>query len=512
MDTDASALPQPSHNALSDSDGAPSAPEAASPRSGEGAPTAAAGPAADEGPAEQSALAVASPEKPLVIVMHASVGSGHRSAANAVAQAFELVRDGAAEAPDDARAESGALGAASDRAGAPGAAPQVPEDFTQPAEGADMLRDFEVEVLDVLDFGRIVFDGNRAASLFTGATRPIYDLTWRFSLTGRLLWGGGTAWNRIMYPAFTDYVREKRPAAIVCTHITAANVAAAARMLTGQRFPIVCVPTDYETEGLWPHRAADLFCVANESMAETLRPRRVPEERILITGIPTRDDFRRSYDKRATREKMGLPQDKRVVLALAGAYLPRPYVHFREAIDRTLPYLHSLADSTHVVIVAGSDAEYARHLRQACAELGVGNATVLDYVDEMAALMAASDLVICKSGGLTVTECLCAQVPMILLGKAYGQEKVNVRMLTSVGAALHVTTARELVDALRHIAANPESVHAMLVNGSFLRRPDAALDIARATLRLAQAPADDDSHYRKHFVQFYWGRKPAHIR
>ena len=35
-----------------------------------------------------------------------------------------------------------------------------------------------------------------------------------------------------------------------------------------------------------------------------------------------------------------------------------------------------------------------------------------------------SDLAICKSGGLTVTECLCAQVPMILLGKAYGQEKV----------------------------------------------------------------------------------------
>ena len=101
---------------------------------------------------------------------------------------------------------------------------------------------------------------------------------------------------------------------------------------------------------------------------------------------------------------------------------------------------------------------------------------------------------------------------MILLGKAYGQEKVNVRMLTSVGAAMHVTTARELVDALRHIAANPESVHAMIVNGSFLRRPDAALDIARATLCLARTPMADDAHYRKHFLQFYWGRKPAHIR
>ena len=349
--------------------------------------------------ADDGALAPPEDElkKPLVIVMHASVGSGHRSAAYAVAQAFELMRDADGERTDGQ--------------------PPIPDDL-------------DIEVIDVLDYGRIVFDGNNAASLFTGATRPIYDLTWRFTLTGRLLWGGGSIWSHLMYSKFTDYVRDRQPLAIVCTHITAANVAVAARMLTGQHYPIVCVPTDYETEGLWPHKAADLFCVANESMAETLRPRKVPEESILITGIPTRDDFRRAYDRPSVREQLELPQDRRIVLALAGAYLPRPYVHFRTALDKLLPYLHGFDDTLHFVFVAGSDADYARHLRQECDDLGLSNATVLDYVDDMAALMAASDLVICKSGGLTVTECLCAQVPMILLGKAYGQEKVNVQMLT----------------------------------------------------------------------------------
>ena len=165
------------------------------------------------------------------------------------------------------------------------------------------------------------------------------------------------------------------------------------------------------------------------------------------------------------------------------------------------------------MFVAGSDADYARHLRQECEELGLANATVLDYVDDMAALMAASDLAICKSGGLTVTECLCAQVPMILLGKAYGQEKVNVQMLTSLGAAMHVTTARELLDTLRHVAKYPESARAMLINGSFLRHPNAAEDIANATLRLIAAPKNPgDPRYRKHLLHFYWGKKPAHIR
>ncbi|MEG0071543.1 MAG: UDP-N-acetylglucosamine--LPS N-acetylglucosamine transferase, partial [Raoultibacter sp.] len=185
-----------------------------------------------------------SPARPCVLVLHASVGSGHRSAAIAIGQAFEELRD------------SGVCIGTS----------QTP-----------VPADLDVEVIDILDFGRIVFDGDKTASMFTGFTRPIYDLTWRFTLTGRLLWGGGTCWSRIMYPKFTDYVREKQPIAIVCTHIVGANVAAGARMLTGQNYPILSVPTDYETEGMWPHKQTDVFCVATEAMAETLRPRLIPE-------------------------------------------------------------------------------------------------------------------------------------------------------------------------------------------------------------------------------------------
>ncbi|MEG1197694.1 MAG: glycosyltransferase, partial [Raoultibacter sp.] len=217
--------------------------------------------------------------------------------------------------------------------------------------------------------------------------------------------------------------------------------------------------------------------------AETLRPRLIPERNILLTGIPTRKDFRQTYDRREVREKLGLPQDKKVILALAGAYLPRPYIHFRQALDQVLPYMHRF-DDMHLVIISGNDGAYAGHLRRTIDDLGVTNVTVLDYVNEMAALMAASDLAICKSGGLTVTECLCSQTPMILMGQAYGQEKANVLMLTSLGAALHVTTARELIDALRNFSENPEIMQALLINSKIVRRPNAAPDIAQEAFRL----------------------------
>ena len=411
-------------------------------------------------------FASTSDASPLVVVMHASVGSGHKSAAQAIAQAFDRLR-----------------------------------------QSGDIPERIRVEVLDVLDFARVKIDGNKTASLFTGATRPIYDVTWRYTLTGRILWGGGTAWSRIMFPRFNDYVRQNRPAAVIATHITAANVAVGARMLTGVTYPIICVPTDYEVEGFWPHKECDLFCVATEAMAETLRPRRVPESRIAITGIPVRPGFRGKADRTEVLDRLGLPHDKIIVLVMAGAGLPQPYVRFRAAMESTIPFLRGFSQM-HFVFLPGRDKDYESSLRRLFDAMKLDNATVLGFVDNMAELMQAVDLAILKSGGLTVTECLCARLPMILLGKSYGQEKSNTVMLTSLGAALHVTTARELIGTLRHIHDYPDARRALLINGEILRRPQAAEDIARASLDLVGTVQPR----RKHFVEFYWGGKPAHTR
>lgn len=398
--------------------------------------------------------------------MHASVGSGHKAAAHAIAEAIDRMR-GSNGIPQDVR----------------------------------------VDVLDILDYGRIHFDGNKTAASFTGATRPIYDITWRYTLTGRLLWGGGTSWSRIMFPAFNDYVQRNRPLAIIATHITAANVAVGARMITGIEYPIVCVPTDYEIEGWWPHRETDLFCVATESMAETLRPRKVEESRILVTGIPVRQGFMHEEDKLQQRRSFGLPEDKTVVLVMAGASLPQPYVRFREAIEETLPYLRGF-DDMHFVFLPGRDHEYEGRLSRVFEGMKLENVQVMGYVENMAGLMHAADLAIMKSGGLTVTECLCARLPMILLGKSYGQEKANTTMLTSMGASMHATTARELIGTLRHLHDYPDAIKAMLINANVLRKPAAAEDIVAATMELVGVPQERETH----FAEFYWGDKPAHTR
>ncbi|MFR4802805.1 MAG: glycosyltransferase [Eggerthellaceae bacterium] len=68
-----------------------------------------------------------------------------------------------------------------------------------------------------------------------------------------------------------------------------------------------------------------------------------------------------------------------------------------------MAYLKGLS-GMHFVFLPGRDEEYALHLERQRQAMAIDNMTVMGYVN-MPALMAASDLAICKSGGLTVTEC-----------------------------------------------------------------------------------------------------------
>ena len=116
--------------------------------------------------------------------------------------------------------------------------------------------------------------------------------------------------------AFHQTGRKRRPIAIIATHIVAANAAVAARMITRQAFPMVCVPTDYGAEGLWPHLDCDLFCCADDEMVKELKPRKVPDSHIKVTGIPVRKGFSEPCDRDAVLDKFGLPHDKINVIVM----------------------------------------------------------------------------------------------------------------------------------------------------------------------------------------------------
>jgi len=372
-----------------------------------------------------------------IAVVHASVGSGHRIAAESIA-----------------------------------------------AELAAASPDADVRVLDVLEYGAFRVSGDTAASAFTGPTAPLYDAVWGSPGVGRASMAIARPLLSATYARFSRWLRETRPAAVVATHALPASLAArAARRGDLGSAPVVAVATDYGLHGYWPRRGLTLFCVADEAERDELA-RRGAEGDVAVTGIPVRPQFSAAIDRHEARRRFDLPAETRVVLALAGATMPGPYVRFKASLAVTLPAIASLPDTT-VAVVTGKDAAFAEEVRTRVAGFGAKNVLVLGYVEDMARVMAAADLGVLKAGGLVTAECTAVGLPMVLVGPAVGQERANVTALRAAGAAVYDEDPRRLTEVVRKALVRGGKLSHMREASTALARPHAARDIAQRVLALA---------------------------
>jgi processive 1,2-diacylglycerol beta-glucosyltransferase len=375
--------------------------------------------------------------KPLTIVVaYASIGSGHRIAAEALHA--ELQNRG----------------------------PDVPS-----------------ELVNVLDFASRRISGNLLTRSFTGSTAGMYDRLWSSEWAGRAGRSISQPILGMMLSAFGDYLLEARPDAVICTHSMAATIAARLVKRGAADFKTVNVTTDYGVHGYWPREGVSLFCVANEGSVETLRARGFTPDAIALTGVPVRAQFRLDYDREAARKHFDLPIERRLILALAGSTMPGPYEHFKEALAVSLPALASLPD-TSLAIVCGRDESFAEEIRSRAAGFGTTNVHVFGFVDHMAPLMASADLALAKPGGAVCAECLATGVPLVLVGPAVGQERANAEALAGAGAALYSKDPRTIAEYTRNVIVKPARLESLRASAGKLARPFAAVDIIDRTLLL----------------------------
>ena len=114
-------------------------------------------------------------------------------------------------------------------------------------------------------------------------------------------------------------------------------------------------------------------------------------------------------------------------------------------------------------------------------EAGFPPETVRPFLHDMPAELAAADLVICRSGAMTVAEIAAAGRPALFVPFAratHGHQEANARALEKAGAALVVTEdeaeAGQLEGALASLTADPALLAAMGRAARKLARPDAA--------------------------------------
>jgi processive 1,2-diacylglycerol beta-glucosyltransferase len=259
------------------------------------------------------------------------------------------------------------------------------------------------------------------------------------------------------------------PHAILCTHFLPAELLSR-RKARGRSLPPLWVQvTDFDVHALWVHPHVDRYCVASEEVAFRLADRGIPRERISITGIPVMPQFAAPLARAECARELGMSPDRFTVLMMAGGAGVG-------GLDELASRLLRLPDNLQLVALAGRNQDLLRRLNDLAAT-HPGRLFPLGFTTTVERVMSASDLVVTKPGGLSVSECLAKGRPMLLVSPIPGQEERNADYLLEAGAAIKAVDAATLEFKLARLLAEPGRLRAMGEAAHRIARPAAAAEV-----------------------------------
>jgi UDP-N-acetylglucosamine--N-acetylmuramyl-(pentapeptide) pyrophosphoryl-undecaprenol N-acetylglucosamine transferase len=231
-------------------------------------------------------------------------------------------------------------------------------------------------------------------------------------------------------------------------------------------------------------RWARVACLTYASSARSLRH----EERAVVTGNPVRGSVLAADGARG-RAAFGIPPEAVVLLVFGGSRGAR---HLNEATVNLYQTLREVED-LRVVHVAGPTE--AASVRSALARIAPEMPawwSIEEYVDGMGDLIAAADLVVCRSGATTLAELSAIGRAAVLVPYPYATDDHQTRNadpFVEAGAAVRIADAaldgEDLARTVTECLADPARRAIMAGAARTLGRPAAARAVADAVNRAA---------------------------
>ena len=109
--------------------------------------------------------------------------------------------------------------------------------------------------------------------------------------------------------------------------------------------------------------------------------------------------------------------------------------------------------------------------------------TVIEFSNQVPELMAISDLVITKPGGLTSSESLASGLPIIIINPIPGQEEQNAEFLENSGAAVWLKKEDNISEVLHNVLDNKDKLEKMKNASKTLAKPDSTTNICKTLFK-----------------------------
>ncbi len=238
---------------------------------------------------------------------------------------------------------------------------------------------------------------------------------------------------------------------------------------------ILGIPSIVHEQNVFPGSAvkfvADKCSVTAISFEESLRYIKNANN-ITLTGNPIRPAIL-EHNKSECKKKLGI-EDKKVVLCFGGS------LGANKINDVMVDYLKSNTPNSDTVVYFGTGKrDYERVIGNA-KELNQNNIKILPYIDNMDILMNAADVVISRSGAITLAEICALGKPSILIPSpnvTNDHQHYNAKALSDRNAAIMIKeddfNSKTLGVALDAILHDEKRAHQMSLSSKQMGITDA---------------------------------------
>jgi processive 1,2-diacylglycerol beta-glucosyltransferase len=240
------------------------------------------------------------------------------------------------------------------------------------------------------------------------------------------------AFDKLNTRPFVKMVQEYNPDITICTHFLPAEIISWLKAKRRLSCAQAIVVTDFDVHAMWLYHHYEQYFVALEETRVHLEQLGIPGARISVSGIPIDPVFAVAKEKSAMQRKYGLDWERTTILVSAGGFGVGP-------IRNLVSSLEDLRHPAQLLVICGHNRELKNRVDKLANALVANHSLrikTFGYTREMDELMAASDMLLGKPGGLTTAEALSKGLVFVIVNPIPGQEERNADHLLEEGVAI----------------------------------------------------------------------------
>ncbi|HEX2702820.1 MAG TPA: glycosyltransferase, partial [Solirubrobacteraceae bacterium] len=265
-------------------------------------------------------------------------------------------------------------------------------------------------------------------------------------------------------------IAEHEPDVVVSTYPAITVVLGYMRRRRLLNVPAVATITDMTGLFFWAQRGIDAHLVMYEASVRDVERIAGPGSAQVVRPLIAAE-FLEPREPGAARAALGLPRRGHVVVVSGGGW---GVGDLAGAVDEL-----ALIPDTTIVCVAGRNDAVRRRLAERFADSE--RVRVLGFTDKMADLLAAADVLVHSTGGVTCLEAMARGCPVVSYGLPVGHAKLNTRRMAEHDLLALASSPAELVKHVERSRLNGIKSHH---GDTGARPPDAAGAVLRAPMRV----------------------------